>query len=244
MSKKKIVYPSRLEAMKMMPPMVHRPEADRAAGGFRPENSKVFEWILKGGAAYDLAEMVFTIAERWGLVCCPPDDEAMAAIDEHSHTEDGEVWKYWGCCIEDIDESIKYHGKPVCELPAEELPHELRKLGDSFGDMRIDHELLISHLDPTYTRICGRIAVDTSCLGQGPLDREKTKELNARLINAQRELRAGNECNRWIRNGQSRFLFAGFIFDMAMGAGYVQYNKDGNTWQGINYREDREHNEK
>lgn len=234
LSKKKIVYPSGLEAMKMMPPMVHRPEADRAAGGFRPENSKVFEWILKGGAAYDLAEMVFAIAERWGLVCCPPDDEAMAAIDEHSHTEDGEVWKYWGCCIEDIDESIKYHGKPVCELPAEELPHELKKL----GNYAFENMALLQHLNPALVKVCGRIAVDTSCLGQGPLDREKTKELNARLINAQRELRAGNECNRWIRNGQSRFLFAGFIFDMAMGAGYVQYNKDGNTWQGINYRED------
>jgi hypothetical protein len=178
--------------------------------------------------------MVFTIAKRWGLVYCPTEEDD----DEEGHDEEGREWKYIGIPVYCADESIKYHGKPVCDMPAEELPRELKKLGDSFEDMRIDNELLLKHLDPTYTRICGRVVSDMSRLGKGPLDREKAKELNARLINAQRELRAGNECNRWIRNGQSRFLFAGFIFDMAMGAGYVQYNKDGNTWQGINYRED------
>lgn len=230
MRKKKIEYPGALDAMKIMPPGVHRPEADRIAGGFRPEHSKVFEWIMKGGSAYALAEMVFDIAKRWGLVSCPLNDELE---DEYSRSEDGEVWKYWGCCLDEVDESIKYHGKPVCELKKDELPRELKKLGNGFECMRMGQETLLQHFNPDLMKAGRRISVTLINMKNS----EVRDKLNKQLVNARQGLRAGNECNWWIRSGKNKFLFAGFIFDMAMKAGYVQYNKDENTWQGIDYKQ-------
>jgi len=232
-----------LEIMGDMPPLVHRPAKDKAAGlPFMPEHSDVYDWILNGKYSYELAENIFLIAKSVGLIF---DGKIFAPggvnEDEDEYADycdnDGNHCKYEGttiACVEIV--RGKNAGKTLIEIPERDWVLEHKKLWRVFEDMPLlcwhspywtqaihdENVAYIEQLKKKKSSVCS----DDVIVNLQKEHREKLKHFNKCIAQA-------NEINRYIRTGEYRYLVASYIFDKAKDAKILKFNSEYNTWEGI-----------
>lgn len=219
--------------MGKMPSLNHKPPDDKE---FNPKHSKVFQWIMHGPYAYELAEIVLHIAKKTSMVYDGDESGDQTSYSDEYCDDEGRPYKYDGIGGSDYIEITygRYKGKYLDEVPKKYWLIEYKKLLNMFVNMPVlagedpYYHDEIERLTENHIKRVEKLEARAGISKERKLE-EESKDYEKRKKALVRAMQIQNNVNQYIRG---KYEFASYVFDKSKIAGVIAYDKESRTWQG------------